>query len=573
MNTELLGVIIIFIVSIVLAIPIGKYIAKVYLGDKTLFDPIFNPLEKFIFKMSGIDSREEMNWKQYLKVLLNVNMVWFFLSFFVLLFQGFLPLNPDNNPSMSPDLAFNTAISFVVNCNLQHYSGESGLSYLGQLMLMFLQFVSAGTGMAAAAMVFVAMREKTTDKLGNFYNFFIKSCTRILLPLSAIVALVLVFNGTPMTFLGKDNITTLQGDTVAVSRGPAAAFIGIKHIGTNGGGFFGTNSAHPLENPTYFTNAVELWAQLIIPLAMIFALGFYLKKRKFSYIVFGVMTAGFLMLAIPTVFAEMNGNPALERMGITQTTGAMEGKEVRFGPAISGFWSIATTVISTGSVNSMHDSSMPISGSMQLLAMMVNAFYGGCGVGWLNFYIFIILAVFISGLMVGRTPEFLGKKIEAREVKIAAFVAILHPLLILSGTALASYFAANDTAMGFWYDGNATGWLNNPSHHGFSEMLYEFTSSTANNGSGFEGLGDNNPFWNITTGIVLLLSRFIPIIGPLAIAGLLANKKHIPESAGTLKTDTTIFGVMVFAVIAIIAALSFFPALALGPLAEYFTLK
>ena len=573
MNTEILGVITVFLLTIVLAIPIGKYIAKVYTGDKTLLDPIFNPIERLIFKISGINDKDEMNWKQHLKALLSVNLVWFVLCFFVLIFQGSLPLNPDGNPSMSADLAFNTAISFVVNCNLQHYSGETGLSYLGQLMLMFLQFVSAGVGMAAAAMVFNAMKERTTEHLGNFYNYFIKSCTRILLPLSAIVAVVLIFSGTPMTFEGKDNITTLQGDTVEVSRGPAAAFIGIKHIGTNGGGFFGANSAHPLENPTYFTNAVELWAQLIIPFAMIFALGFYLKKRKFSYVVFGVMTIGFLLLVIPTISSELNGNPAIKRMGITQTTGAMEGKEVRFGPAISGFWSIATTVISTGSVNSMHDSSMPMSGAMQLLAMMVNAFYGGCGVGWLNFYIFIILAVFISGLMVGRTPEFLGKKIEAREVKIAAFIAILHPLLILAGTALASYFAANDTAMGYWFNGNATGWLNNPGNHGFSEMLYEFTSSSANNGSGFEGLGDNNPFWNITTGIVLLLGRFLPIIGPLAIAGLLANKKYIPESAGTLKTDTTIFGIMVFAVIAIIAALSFFPALALGPLAEYFSLR
>lgn len=573
MNSELLGVITVFLLTIVLAIPTGKYIAKVFTGDKTFLDPIFNPIEKFIFKISGINNKEEMNWKQHLKALLSVNMTWFFLCFFILIFQGNLPLNPDGNPSMSVDLAFNTAISFLVNCNLQHYSGETGVSYLSQMFLMFLQFVSAGVGMAAAAMVFNAMKDRTTDKLGNFYNYFIKSCTRILLPLSVIVAVILVFNGTPMTFEGKDKITTLQGASIEVSRGPAAAFIGIKHIGTNGGGFFGTNSAHPLENPTYFTNAVELWAQLIIPFAMIFALGFYLKKRKFSYIVFGVMTIGFLLLVIPTMVSEINGNPALAKMGITQTTGAMEGKEVRFGPAISGFWSIATTVISTGSVNSMHDSSMPMSGNMQLLAMMINSFYGGCGVGWLNFYIFIILAVFISGLMVGRTPEFLGKKIEAREVKIAAFIAILHPLLILSGTALASYFAANDTAMVYWFSGNATAWLNNPGHHGFSEMLYEYTSSAANNGSGFEGLVDNNPFWNITTGIVLLLGRFLPIIGPVAIAGLLANKKYIPESAGTLKTDTTIFGVMVFAIIAIIAALSFFPALALGPLAEYFTLN
>lgn len=573
MNTELLGVISIFILTIILAIPVGKYIAKVFTGDKTFLDPIFNPIENLIFKISGINSTEEMNWKQHLKALLSVNMVWFFIYFFILLFQGDLPLNPDNNPNMTPDLAFNTAISFLINCNLQHYSGESGLSYLSQMFLMFLQFVSAAVGIAAAAMIFTAMKERTTEKLGNFYNFFIKSCTRILLPLSLIVAVALLFSGTPMTFEEKDTITTLQGDQVDVSRGPAAAFIAIKHIGTNGGGFFGANSAHPLENPTYFSNAVELWAQLIIPFAMIFALGFYLNKRKLSYVVFGVMTIGFLLLVIPTVIAEMNGNPAIERMGIAQTTGAMEGKEVRFGLAMSGFWSIATTVISTGSVNSMHDSAMPMSGAMQLLAMMINAFYGGCGVGFLNFYIFIILAVFISGLMVGRTPEFLGKKIEAREVKIAAFIAILHPLLILSGTALASYFAANDNEMGYWFAGNATGWLNNPGFHGFSEMLYEYTSSAANNGSGFEGLGDNNPFWNISTGIILLLSRFLPIIGPLAIAGLLANKKYIPESAGTLKTDTTIFGVMVFAVIAIIAALSFFPALALGPLAEYFANK
>lgn len=573
MNTEITGVIIIFILSILLAIPLGKYIAKIYAGEKTLLDIIFNPIEKFIYKISGINPIEEMNWKQHLKALLSVNMVWFFLCFIILLTQGMLPLNPDNNPSMSPDLAFNTAISFLVNCDLQHYSGESGVSYLSQLVLMFLQFVSAGVGMAAAAMVFTAMKERTTDKLGNFYNYFVKSCTRVLLPLSAIVAVVLLFNGTPMTFEGKDTITTLQGDTVAVSRGPAAAFIAIKHIGTNGGGFFGANSAHPLENPTYFTDAVELIAQMLIPFGMIFALGFYLKKRRFSYIIFGVMTIGFFLLLVPTIVSEVNGNPAIAKMGVTQLSGAMEGKEVRFGPAASGFWSIATTVISTGSVNSMHDSAMPVSGAMQLLAMMVNAFYGGCGVGYLNFYIFIILAVFISGLMVGRTPEFLGKKIEAREVKIAAFIAILHPLLILSGTALASYFAANNTDMGYWFSGNATGWLNNPGHHGFSEMLYEFTSSAANNGSGFEGLGDNNPFWNIVTGIVLLLGRFLPIIGPLAIAGLLANKKYIPESAGTLKTDTTIFGIMVFAVIAIIAALSFFPALALGPLAEYFTLK
>ncbi len=573
MNTEISGIIAMFVVTLLLAIPFGKYIARVYTGEKTFLDPVFNPVEKLFYRISGIDATREMNWKEHLVALLGINFVWFLLTMFILMNQGWLPLNPDGNPSMSPDLAFNTAISFVVNCNLQHYSGETGVSYLTQLIgLMYLHFVSAATGMAAAAILFNALRERQTEKLGNFFNYFLKSCTRILLPLSIVVAIALVWNGTPMTFEGKDTITTLQGDSVQVSRGPVAAYVAIKHLGTNGGGFFGANSAHPLENPNYFTNMVEMIAQMIIPFAMIFALGYYLKRKKLAWSIFGVMTVGFLALAVPTIIAEVNGNPAIQHLGITQNAGSMEGKEVRFGAAASAYWSIATTVISTGSVNSMHDSAMPLSGSMQLLAMMVNAFYGGCGVGILNYFVFIILAVFISGLMVGRTPEFLGKKVEAREVKIAAIIAILHPLLILSGTALAAYLAANDSPMGWWFNGNATGWLNNPGYHGFSEMLYEYTSSAANNGSGFEGLGDNNPFWNITTGIVLLLSRFIPIIGPIAIAGLLASKKYIPESAGTLKTDTSTFAIMVFAVIAIIAALSFFPALALGPLAEHFTL-
>jgi K+-transporting ATPase ATPase A chain len=276
---------------------------------------------------------------------------------------------------------------------------------------------------------------------------------------------------------------------------------------------------------------------------------------------YGVMTVGFLLLAIPNINMEMHGNPAITQMGIDNSLGAMEGKEIRLGAAASGFWSIVTTVISTGSINSMHDSSMPLSGMNELLAMMINAFYGGVGAGILNFLIFIILAVFISGLMVGRTPEFMGKKIEAREMKIAMIIALAHPFLILAGTALAAAFPQYTSAT-----------LANPGFHGFSEMLYEYTSSAANNGSGFEGLGDNTPFWNISTGIVLLLGRFLPIIGPVAIAGLLAEKKFIPESAGTLKTDTATFGLMVFAVIAIIAALAFFPALALGPIAEYFSL-
>ncbi|UXD67893.1 potassium-transporting ATPase subunit KdpA [Sphingobacterium faecium] len=562
MNTEIIAIIVMFLGTIALAIPLGKYIAKVYAGDRTIFDPVFNPIERLFYKLTGIDPKVEMSWKQHMVALLSINMIWFLLGMLVLMGQGSLPLNPDQNPSMTADLAFNTVISFVVNCNLQHYSGETGVSYLGQYWLMFLQFVSAGTGMAAAVTLFRAFRDKIATDLGNFYEYFIRSCTRILLPLSFVVAIILAFQGTPMTFEGKDTMVSLQGDTVEVSRGPAAAFVAIKHIGTNGGGFFGTNSAHPFENPTYLSNMVEMAAQMIVPFAMIFAFGYFIKRRKLSWMMFAVMTVGFLLLAIPNIKMEMGGNPALTSMGIDQSLGAMEGKEIRIGAATSGFWSIVTTVISTGSVNSMHDSSMPLSGMNELLAMMINSFYGGAGVGILNFFIFIILAVFISGLMVGRTPEFLGKKIEAREMKIAMIIALIHPFLILISAGLATAFP-----------GQGASTLNNPGFHGFSEILYEYTSSSANNGSGFEGLGDNTPWWNISTGIVLILSRFLPIIGPVAIAGLLAKKKFIPEGEGTLQTDTATFGILVFTVIIIVAALSFFPALTLGPIAEYFSMR
>ena len=566
MNPEITGVIIMFLATVLLAIPLGKYIGKIFEGQKTWLDFIMNPIDRAMYRVSGINPTKEMNWKQHLIALLTINLVWFLLSMFVLINMSWLPLNPDANPSMSPDLAFNTSISFVSNTNLQHYSGESGLSYLGQLILMLWQFISAGTGIAICAVVFNAMKERTTEKLGNYYYYFVRSCTRVLLPLSIVVALILLFNGSPMTFKGKDQFISLQGDTVKVSRGPAAAMIAIKQLGTNGGGYFGVNSAHPLENPNYITTMVENISIILIPIAMIFALGFILRRRKFAWVIFGVMTVGFLLLLLPSIHYEMVGNPAISRMGISQPLGSMEGKEVRFGPAASAYWGITTTVTSNGSVNAMHDSFTPLTGMCAMLGMMINSFYGGVGVGFLNFYIFIIIAVFISGLMVGRTPEFLGKKIEAKEMKIAAIIALLHPLLILTGTAISSYlFAHNPSAY--------AGWLNNPGNHGFSEMLYEYTSSSANNGSGFEGLGDNTPFWNITCGIVMLLGRFLPIIGPVAIAGILAKKKFVPESAGTLKTDTTTFGIMVFAVIFIIAALSFFPALSLGPIAEYFGIK
>ena len=568
MNTEILGVIAQIVLMVVLAYPIGKYISKVFKGEKVWSD-FMTPIEKIMYKLGGVDPTEEMNWKQFLKALLVINLFWFFWGMILLVSQGVLPLNPDGNLGQSVHQAFNTCISFLVNCNLQHYSGESGLSYLTQLfVIMLFQFITAATGMAAMAGMMKAMAAKTTKTIGNFWQFLVVSCTRILLPLSLIVGFILILQGTPMGFDGKMKVTTLEGQEQMVSQGPAAAIIPIKQLGTNGGGYFGVNSSHPLENPTFLTNAVECWSILIIPMAMVFAFGFYVKRKKLAYSIFGVMLVAYLIGVFINVSQEMGGNPRIDEMGISQAGGAMEGKEVRIGAASGALWSVTTTVTSNGSVNSMHDSTMPLSGMIEMLNMQINTWFGGVGVGWMNYYTFIIIAVFISGLMVGRTPEFLGKKVEAREMKIATIVALLHPFVILVGTALSSYLYAHHPE----FVTSEGGWLNNPSFHGLSEQLYEYTSSAANNGSGFEGLGDNTYFWNYSCGIVLILSRFIPIVGQVAIAGLLAQKKFIPESAGTLKTDTATFGVMTFAVIFIVAALSFFPVHALSTIAEHFSL-
>lgn len=560
MNTELNGVIATFLVALLVAIPLGIYIAKVYEQKKTFLDKIMEPVEGWLFDCSRINPNTSMTWKQHIMILLTINGIWFVMGFFLLILQEWLPLNPNHIANMSVDLAFHTAASFMANCDIQHYVGETGVSYLSQIGLMFLQFTSAASGMAMFAVVCEAFKKKQSKQLGNFYLFFVKSITRVLLPLSVIVAVILVFQGTPMSFDANDKITAVEGVSYEIAKGPAAAFIAIKHVGTNGGGFYGANSAHPLENPTYLTTMIELLAQLVIPLSLVFTFGIYSKRKRFSYMMFGVMTIGFFCLAIPAVLAEMHGNKAINTMGIDTSLGAMEGKEVRIGAVASGFWSVVTTAISTGSVSGSHDSTMPISQVSQLLAMMINSFYGGIGVGVLNFFVFVVLAVFISGLMVGRTPELFGKKIEAREIKIAMIVALIHPLLILGSTAIASAFPPLVMQS-----------LGNPSFHGFTEMVYEYTSASANNGSGLEGLVDNTIWWNYSIAIVLLIARFVPIIGVVAVAGVLAEKRFIPESRGTLPTDTLTFAVIVFMVIIVVAALAFFPVLTLGPLADYFT--
>lgn len=563
MNTEIIGVVFLFVVTVAMAIPFGKYCSKVLHGEKTWLDFIA-PQEKLIFMIAGINPSKSMGWRENAKAMLVLNAIFFLLAMLLLLTQGMIPFwNPDHIPSMEPTTAFNTAISFMTNTNLQHYSGETSASYLVQLLVFcFLQFVSAATGIAAMALLFNALQRKQKTDLGNFYNYFLKSCTRILMPVSIVVAIILVIEGAPSTFEGASTVYTLEGDTVQVARGPVAPMVAIKQVGTNGGGYFGPNSTHPFENPTYVSNFAENFAILFIPIALVFGFGYYIGKPKVGFALFGSMTLLFISLVAVSVYFEGKGNPHVAAFGIDDSLGNMEGKEVRFGTAASSFWGVSTTSTSNGSVNSMHDSHTPLSGGAFLLDMMINAIYGGVGVGFINLFVFVVIAVFISGLMVGRTPELLGKKIESKEIKIAALVAIAHPFLILVGTAIASYIHVKNPGIG---------WLNNPSYHGFSEMLYEFTSAAANNGSGFEGLGDATPFWNVMCGVVMLFGRFIPIIGPLAIAGSLAAKKYIPESQGTLRIESFAFNAVLLCVIVIIAALSFFPALSLGPLAEYFS--
>ena len=563
MNTEILGVILQWVALVVLCYPLGRYIAKVYRGERTWLD-FMAPLERGIYKVCGIREDEEMDWKQFLKALLMVNLFWFFWGMLLLVFQGYLPMNPDGNPGQTPDLAFNTCISFMVNCNLQHYSGESGLSYFTQIfVIMLFQFITAACGMAAMAGIMKALAAKTTKTIGNFWVYLVKSTTRILMPLSLLVGILLVINGTPMSFDGKQTLTTLEGQEQVISQGPHGGHRAHQATGYERRRLFRYELRPSAREPQRLHQHAGMLVDPHHPDGH--GLGvriLYPPPQRLAGCIFGVMLFAFTAGILISVPQEMGGNPNIDEMGIAQDRGSMEGKEIRIGSAASAMWGMVTTVTSNGSVDSMHDSQTPLSGMMQMLNMQINCWFGGVGVGWMNYFAFLIIAVFISGLMVGRTPEFLGHKVEAREMKIATIVVLLHPFLILVGTAFSSGLIAADPSLG---------WLNNPSFHGFSEMLYEYTSSAANNGSGFEGLGDNTPFWNISTGIALIFGRYLPIVGQVAIAGLLASKKYIPESAGTLKTDTATFSLMTFAVIVIVAALAFFPAQALGPIADYLT--
>jgi K+-transporting ATPase ATPase A chain len=567
MGAEYLAIVVTMAFTIATSGLLGGYMHRVFSGQRTWIDPVCVPIERLVLRLIGADERDQQGWTRYSVSLLVSNVVMWVVAWTIVTLQHGLPLNPDAVANMEPTLAFNTVSSFVTNTNLQHYSGETGLSYFSQIFVItFLQFVTAATGVAAAVAVMRGLAGGRLHQLGNFYVDLTRATVRLFLPLAIVVAVLVMSQGVPQTFEPAVKATSLEGADQTIARGVAAGVVAIKQLGTNGGGYFGPNSAHPFENPTPLSNFIEMWSIAVIPMSMVVMLGCMTRRRRLGVVIFATMLAIYLPMVVVAVAQEAAGNPALARMGIDQSTGSMEGKEVRFGAGLSALWAVTTTVTSNGSVNAMHDSLTPLGGLMPMVGMWLNNIFGGVGVGVINMLIFVIVAVFVSGTMIGRTPEFLGKKVEARDLKLASLAMLWHPLAILVPTAIACYIwtATPDP-------GTALAWLKNPGPHGFSEMLYEFTSSAANNGSGFEGLGDNSPFWNIACGLVMLLSRYIPIIAPLALAGSLAAKPAAPETAGSLPADSVMFGITLWAVIVILGLLMFMPVAVLGPIVEHLT--
>ncbi|MGG3451816.1 potassium-transporting ATPase subunit KdpA [Domibacillus aminovorans] len=556
---DFLQIALVLVLLNLLAIPMGKYIAHVFSLEETRLDRVFGGTEKIIYKISGI-TQSNMTWKQYAKALLISNIAMFGIGYLIVRFQGILPANPSEIAAMDPLLSFNTVSSFLTNTNLQHYSGESGLSYFSQMtVIIFLMFTTPATGLA---LCIAFLRGLTGQKsIGNFYVDLVRAHTRILIPLSIVVGLVLVGQGVPQTMEPTITATTVEGAEQQIARGPVAALESIKHLGTNGGGFFGVNSAHPFENPTPFSNVLEILSMFLIPASLPFAFGHMTRNRKQGWILFSAMGLMFLAFLATAYFSEANGNPALASIGLSQDEGSMEGKEVRFGIAQSALFTTVTTAATTGSVNNMHDTLTPLGGLVPLVLMMLNNVFGGDGVGFINILMYAILAVFIAGLMVGRTPEFLGRKIEAKEMKLIAITILIHPFIVLVPSAIALATEMGSSA------------ISNVGFHGISQVVYEFTSSAANNGSGFEGLGDNTPFWNISTGLVMLFGRYFSMIAMIAVAGSLLAKKPVPETIGTFKTDNSTFLVLIVATVLIVGALTFFPVIALGPIAEYLTIR
>lgn len=575
----MLQIIFVLAVAILLMIPTGKYLYHVATDQKTFADPVMDKFDGFIYKLIAM-KKQPMTWKKYALSLVLTNAVMVFIGYLILRIQEIPFLNPNHIGAMEQSLSFNTVISFITNTNLQNYSGESALSYMSQMIVItFMMFTSAASGFAASMAFIRGLSGKYKD-MGNFYYDFVRVITHVLLPFSIIGALLLISQGVPQTLVHNLTITTLEGKMQDIALGPVAALEIIKHLGTNGGGFFAANSAMPFENPNIITNIIEMLSMMLLPGSILFAFGymvsdshqenkllnsqlkskrrFFLGKEARPLII--VMSVLFLIGLTIIIWAESKGNPILQHLGLSQAMGNMEGKETRFGTNMSALFTEITTAFTTGSVNNMHDSLTPLGGGIAMINMMLNLVFGGKGVGLMNMILYVLLTVFICGLMIGRTPVYLGKKIEGKEIKLTALAIIIHPLIILSFTALAVSVSAGIAG------------VSNPGFHGLSQIVYQYTSSAANNGSGFEGLKDNTAFWNITTGVAIFLGRYLTLIIQLAIASSLMMKRSVNNSVGSLKTDSGTFTVVLFVIVIVISALTFLPVLVLGPIAESLTL-
>lgn len=557
------------VLLLLLAWPLGVTMARIYQGELPRWLRPFRSLERLFYRLAGVEEKQEMTWQQYALALLLFNAAGFLVVYGLLRLQAWLPLNPDGQTAVSPELALNTAVSFVSNTNWQFYGGETTLSYLSQMLGLAVQnFLSAASGMAVLVALMRGLSRQRTDKLGSFWVDMTRSVLYILLPLAVLLAIILVSQGVVQTFAGAETAVLLDptdatATTQTIARGPAASQVAIKQMGTNGGGFFNVNSAHPLENPTPLSNLVQMLAILLIPAALCFTFGDMVGSRRQGVTLLAVMVIVFVAFLGTAVYAEQRGNPRLAALAVDQTISAtqpggnMEGKEARFGIVNSALWATATTAASNGSVNSMHDAYTPLGGLVPMLLMQLGeVIFGGVGSGLYGLLAFAIVAVFVAGLMVGRTPEYLGKKIEVYEMKMATLIILIPPLVVLLGTAVAVSTSAGQSG------------ATNPGPHGFSQILYAFSSQGNNNGSAFAGLNGSHPFYPISGALAMLIARYWLMIPVLAIAGSLARKQIVPASAGTLPTDSLLFVGWLIAIVLLVGALAFLPALALGPIVE-----
>ncbi len=557
-----LQIIIILAIVLATAVPLSGYVASVMAGERTLLSPVLAPVERVFYRLSGIDPSREQGWVAYAMAMLAFSVAGFITLYAVQRFQNLLPLNPQGFDPVASDLAFNTSVSFITNTNWQNYGGETTMSHLVQMLgLTVHNFVSAATGLAMAWALVRAFARSEAKTIGNFWADLTRTILYILLPMSIVGALVLVLCGVPQTLLGSVDATTLEGAKQTISLGPIASQEMIKELGTNGGGFLNANSAHPYENPNAWSNLIEIWAILIVPFASVLAFGRAVGDERQGRAI--LVTMAILLVAgiLVAYWAEAYGNPLLTALGVDPSQGNMEGKEVRFGAALSALWATVTTATSTGAVNAMHDSFMPLGGLVPLFNMLAGCIWpGGVGAGLYGFLVVAVIAVFVAGLMVGRTPEYLGKKIETREMKLAMLAVLIYPLVVLGFSA-----ATVMVQQALDPDGN---WLTNAGPHGLSEIIYAFASQNANNGSAFAGLSGNNLWFNTTGGLSMFLGRFAYVIPVLALAGSLAGKKKVPASAGTFPTHGPLFVGLLVGVIGILYLLQYFPALALGPVVE-----